>query len=163
MSTLRGDKLFGFQEWNTKNLVEFSLTDRTTRIHEVQQGDQFEHFGWVGKNHVWIGDVLLLGRNDRRMGTSTIYMFDLLGLEWKKTKMEVRGSIREMSTNDGNQLNVHVRGRGGCYSFHQFQFKETDSLTNLICKAVCRYSQGNQQFFQWFQSKLTKRSKFCAL
>ncbi|KAI6195590.1 hypothetical protein M3Y94_01005100 [Aphelenchoides besseyi] len=97
------------------------------------------------------------------MGTSTIYMFDLLGLEWKKTKMEVRGSIREMSTNDGNQLNVHVRGRGGCYSFHQFQFKETDSLTNLICKAVCRYSQGNQPFFQWFQSKLTKRSKFCAL
>ncbi|KAI6224084.1 hypothetical protein M3Y95_00846000 [Aphelenchoides besseyi] len=162
-ATLRGDKLFGFEGRDTKNLIEFSLTDQTTRIHKIQKGEQFDNNGYMVNAHVWIGDVLLL-RKCNIDGTSTNFMFDLVGLEWKKAKYELKDrTIKGMSTNDGNHVNMSIREYGVGNWIHQFRFKGTDSLASLICKAVSRYSQNNQQFFQWFQSKLPKRSKFCAI
>ncbi|KAI6224023.1 hypothetical protein M3Y95_00839200 [Aphelenchoides besseyi] len=106
-ATLRGDKLFGFEGRDTKNLIEFSLTDQTTRIHKIQNAEQFENIGYIADAQVWIGDLLFLGRGVGNTELTSIFVFDLVGLEWKKTKYEVRGWILEMSTNDGNQLNVH--------------------------------------------------------
>ncbi|KAI6222647.1 hypothetical protein M3Y95_00915800 [Aphelenchoides besseyi] len=161
--TLRDDKLFGFERGYLKNLIEFSLTDQTSRKHKIQEENQPKDYWYIPNGHVWIEDELLVAVYNMKNDMSTILLFDFFGLKWKKTKYELKGRITDMSYSNGALFIVNITHVNSETRFYQFQYHVAESLTNLTLKAIRQYLRHNPQFYEWFQSKLAKNSKIRTL
>ncbi|KAI6218327.1 hypothetical protein M3Y95_01178200 [Aphelenchoides besseyi] len=160
---LRNGKLFGFpytdDEYlvNTKKFWEISLVDGSKIEHTIEEKNNIEIL--TCSSPCWNNDQILVVSYDDRNEVSTAYKFDISQMKWEKTTIEVEGTIKAMTVDDG-LLTIRTKNYSdNSISVYRFQYEAVDSLANLVWLSMRRYSKWNPSFREWFMSKLPKNYK----